>query len=103
VKPVIPSWAVNSAVDSLSSGLSTYRLKTELRGNLGLKRVIISDAIEAGALKAYGSYLGRAIKAAAAVVDLTLASVLNDSQGITIVMAIASALWSAKGIGYCHG
>lgn len=96
VKLVMPSWAVYSAVDSLPSGLSTYWLQTELRGRLGFTGVTISDAIEAGALSAYGTYSQRAILAATAGIDLVLASAQDATQGSTIVSAIASALTSGQ-------
>lgn len=96
VKLVMPSWAVYSEIDSLPSGLSPYWLQTQLRGNLGFKGVTISDAIEAGALEAYGTNGTRAVTAANAGIDLVLASAQDDSEGYSVTQAIASALTSGE-------
>lgn len=94
VKLVMPSWAVYSAVDKLPAGLSPYWIQSELRGQLGFTGVTISDAIEAGALQAFGTYSQRSVTAAAAGIDLILASARDVSQGETVVSAISAALSS---------
>lgn len=88
----MPSWAVYTAVNNLPSGLSPYWIKTKLRGQLGFQGVTISDAIEAGALRAYGDDSARSLKAFAAGMDIVLAGARNAQQGEMIVNATAKAL-----------
>ncbi|KAG6828525.1 hypothetical protein H0H92_007653 [Tricholoma furcatifolium] len=89
---VMLSWAVYPAIDSVPSGLSFEMVFGELRGRLGFRGVTITDAIEAGALVAYGEDTDRAILASAAGMDLILASARNETQGESIVNALAEAL-----------
>lgn len=84
--------AIYKSVDSLPAGLSPFWLKTELRGRLGFTGVTVSDAIEAGALVAFGTDAQRSIVAAAAGMDLILAAGRDASQGRTIVDAMTNAL-----------
>ncbi|GLB41087.1 putative glycosyl hydrolase family 3 N terminal domain [Lyophyllum shimeji] len=93
LKLVMPSWAVYPSIDaSRPSGLSSTFIFSELRGRLGFAGVTISDAIEAGALQAYGSDANRAILASEAGMDLILAAARDASQGDGIVTALANAL-----------
>jgi len=93
VKLVMPSWAVYPSIDaSRPSGMSSTFIFGELRGRLGFSGVTISDAIEAGALQAYGSDGNRAILASEAGMDLILAAARDVSQGDGIVIALANAL-----------
>ncbi|KAF5381641.1 hypothetical protein D9615_005495 [Tricholomella constricta] len=93
VKLVMPSWAVYPSIDaSRPSGLSSTFHFTELRGRLGFEGVTISDAIEAGALQAYGSHANRAILATGAGMDLILAAARDVNQGAGIVTALANGL-----------
>ena len=54
--------------------------------------VTVTDAIEAGALAAFGSFGQRAVLAARAGMDLLLCSAQNPAQGHAVVTALASAL-----------
>ncbi|KAG6841408.1 hypothetical protein C0991_011302 [Blastosporella zonata] len=89
---VMLSWAVYPAIDSVPSGLSFQMIFGELRGRMGFEGVTISDAIEAGALSAYGTDTDRAILASAAGMDLILAAEKDATQGDSIVTALATAL-----------
>lgn len=94
---VMPSWALYPAFDAqYPSGLSEKWLKQELRGRLGFRGVTISDAIEAGALTAFGSHPDRAVLATAAGMDIILASAQNMTQGQTVVNGLIEALESGK-------
>ncbi len=56
VKLVMASWAIYPALDaSHPAGLSPAVIQGELRGRLGYQGVTVTDAIEAGALAAFGS------------------------------------------------
>ena len=66
-------------------------VQTELRQNTGFQGVTITDALEAGALQAYGSTGNRAVLAATAGMDLILASGRDVSQGDAAVSALAAA------------
>ncbi|KAF2482547.1 putative glycosyl hydrolase [Neohortaea acidophila] len=92
VDMVMASWAVYPAMDTLPAGLSPSWIGSELRSRLGYTGVTITDAIEAGALQAYGSNETRALKAMNAGMDIILASVGDPSQGSGIVSAIETAL-----------
>ncbi|KAH8700934.1 putative glycosyl hydrolase [Talaromyces proteolyticus] len=90
---VMPSWALYPAFDSqYPSGLSEKWIQQELRARLGFKGVTISDAIEAGALKAFGDDSNRALLASRAGMDIILAAAQNVTQGQAIVKALADAL-----------
>ncbi|EED15906.1 glycosyl hydrolase, putative [Talaromyces stipitatus ATCC 10500] len=90
---VMPSWALYPDFDDkYPSGLSEKWLKQELRGRLGFRGVTISDAIEAGALTAFGSDSERAVLASGAGMDIILAAAQNVTQGQTIVNALVDAL-----------
>ena len=54
--------------------------------------VTVTDAIEAGALRAFGSFGNRAVLAARAGMDLLLCSAQNPAQGNAVVAALATAL-----------
>jgi beta-N-acetylhexosaminidase len=82
VKLVMVSWAVYPALDRAHpAGLSSTIVGGELRHRLGYKGVTITDALEAGALRSYGSYQNRAQLAALAGMDLILCSVQNVTEG----------------------
>ncbi|KAF3384038.1 putative secreted glycosyl hydrolase [Talaromyces pinophilus] len=90
---IMPSWALYPDFDNeYPSGLSEKWLKQELRGRLGFQGVTISDAIEAGALTAFGSDSERAVLASSAGMDIILAAAQNVTQGQTIVNALVDAL-----------
>lgn len=97
VKLVMASWATYPALDANNpAGLSSTVIGRELRGRLGFRGVTITDALEAGSLKAYGATGQRAVAAAAAGEDLILCSARDASQGAAAVTALASALQSGQ-------
>jgi len=82
VKLVMVSWAVYPALDPRApAGLSAKVVGGELRQRLGFTGVTITDALEAGALRAYGTTQHRAILAAGAGMDLILCSAQQAAQG----------------------
>ncbi|KAJ5081230.1 Glycoside hydrolase superfamily [Penicillium angulare] len=90
---VMTSWALYPALDAkYPSGLSTAWVQDELRGRLGFKGVTITDAIEAGALQAFGDDPSRAILASQAGMDIILASGRNVTQGEAIYDSLLAAL-----------
>jgi beta-N-acetylhexosaminidase len=91
VKLVMVSWAVYPSIQALPAGLSPKVVQGELRSRLRFTGVTITDALEAGALKAYGSTQNRALLAAKAGMDLILASAQNVTQGKQVLGALAAA------------
>jgi beta-N-acetylhexosaminidase len=92
-KLVMLSWAVYPALDaSRPAGLSATVVQQELRSRNGFTGVTITDALEAGALRAYGSTANRAVLAAQAGADLILASARDVGQGDQAADALAGAL-----------
>jgi beta-N-acetylhexosaminidase len=82
VKLVMVSWAVYPALDpGVPAGLSPAIVGGELRQRLGFNGVTITDALEAGALNAYGTTRHRATMAAGAGMDLILCSAQRPGQG----------------------
>jgi beta-N-acetylhexosaminidase len=97
VKLIMASWAIYPALDATHpAGLSTAWVQGELRGRLGFAGVTITDAIEAGALTAFGSFGQRAVLAAQAGMDLLLCSAQDPTQGQSVTSALASALESGQ-------
>ena len=93
VKLIMASWAVYPALDARQpAGLSSAVIQGELRGRLHYRGVTVTDAIEAGALAAFGSFGNRGVLAARAGMDLLLCSAQNPSQGNAVVPALATAL-----------
>lgn len=93
VKLVMASWAVYPALDArYPAGLSPAVIERELRGRLGFGGVTITDALEAGALSAYGGSGERGVLAARAGMDLLLASSQTVSQGQQVARGLATAL-----------
>ncbi len=93
VKLIMTSWAVYPALDARHpAGLSSAVIQGELRGRLHYRGVTVTDAIEAGALAAFGSFGNRAVLAARAGMDLLLCSAQNPAQGHAVVTALANAL-----------
>jgi beta-N-acetylhexosaminidase len=90
---IMVSWAVYPALDAnRPAGLSGTVVQGELRQRLGYTGVTITDALEAGALKAYGGPGQRAVDAASAGMDILLCSSGSVSQGEEATQALASAL-----------
>jgi beta-N-acetylhexosaminidase len=82
VRLVMVSWAVYPALDpARPAGLSPAIVDGELRQRLGFQGVTITDALEAGALRAYGTFSHRGLLAAEAGMDLILCSQQNVSEG----------------------
>jgi beta-N-acetylhexosaminidase len=93
VRLVMVSWATYPALDPhRPAGLSFTVVHGELRQRLKFTGVTITDALEAGALRAFGATANRALLAARAGMDLLLCSSQNVSQGTTAVNALASLL-----------
>ena len=93
VKLVMVSWAVYQALDpNRPAGLSSTVIQDELRGRLKFDGVTVTDALEAGALAAYGTSGQRAVLAAQAGMDLVLCSARNVAQGEETTAALAEAL-----------
>jgi beta-N-acetylhexosaminidase len=87
------SWAVYPALDaSRPAGLSPTVIGQELRSRTGFTGVTITDALEAGALRDYGTTGNKAVLAARAGNDLILASARSVAQGDQAADALAGAL-----------
>ncbi|HVV13401.1 glycoside hydrolase family 3 N-terminal domain-containing protein [Amycolatopsis sp.] len=97
VKLVMVSWATYPALDAgHPAGLSAKVVRDELRGRLGFGGVTVTDALEAGSLRAYGATGPRAVAAASAGMDLILASARDAAQGDDAADAMVSALQSGQ-------
>jgi beta-N-acetylhexosaminidase len=95
VKLVMVSWAVYPALArGTPAGLSSVIVNGELRSRLGFRGVTITDALEAGALQAFGTTGQRATLAARAGMDLILCSGQRAIQGRLARNALATALTS---------
>lgn len=98
VKLIMTSWATYPALDPhLPAGLSGAVIQGELRERLGFRGVTITDAIDAGALAAFGNVGRRADLAAVAGADLILCATTNPDDntpalGVAARNAIAAAL-----------
>jgi beta-N-acetylhexosaminidase len=82
VKLVMVSWARYPALAARPAGLSSTVVRGELRDRMKFSGVTITDALEAGALKPYGSMEHRALLAAQAGMDLVLCSGQNVAEGV---------------------
>lgn len=97
VSLVMLSWATYPALDAhLPAGLSPQVIQHELRGRLGFSGLTITDAIDAGAARPFGSLAQRSIRAAAAGEDLILCATPNSPNtpqlGAEVLHALASAI-----------
>jgi beta-N-acetylhexosaminidase len=93
VKLVMVSWAVYPALDpSWPAGLSPTIIGGELRQRLGFTGVTITDALEAGALQAFGTSGQRATLAARAGMDLILCSGQSLDEGQQARLALQAGL-----------
>jgi beta-N-acetylhexosaminidase len=81
VKLIMVSWAVYPAIGARPAGLSPNVVQGELRDRLKFTGVTITDALEAGALRSYGSTQNRALFAAQAGMDLLLCAAQDVTQG----------------------
>ncbi|HZD65929.1 MAG TPA: glycoside hydrolase family 3 N-terminal domain-containing protein, partial [Acidimicrobiales bacterium] len=94
---VMVSWATYPALDpNRPAGLSPTVVQQELRGRLGFTGVTMTDALEAGALGAYGTTAHRATLAAGAGMDLILCASQNVAQGVQATDGLAAALGSGQ-------
>ena len=97
VQLIMVSWAIYRAMDAAyPAGLSSTVVQGELRRRLGYRGVTITDALEAGALTAFGSSEQHARLAAQAGIDLLLCSAQDPSQGQAVTSTLASALDSGQ-------
>jgi beta-N-acetylhexosaminidase len=93
VRLVMTSWAVYPALDpQLPSGLSPAIVGGELRRRLKFRGVTITDALEAGAIAAFGTPAECSVLAARAGMDVLLCSARDVSEGQDTVAALADAL-----------
>jgi len=91
-KLIMVSWASYPSLGTRRpAGLASVVVQGELRTRLGYTGVTITDALEAGALRAYGGTAQRAVMAATAGMDLVLCSAQNPSQGTAAVTALTGA------------
>jgi beta-N-acetylhexosaminidase len=82
VKLIMVSWALYPSLGAIRPGGLSYNVvQGELRKRLGYTGVTITDALEAGALKAYGSIPNRALLAAKAGMDLLLCAGQTKGEG----------------------
>jgi beta-N-acetylhexosaminidase len=95
VRLVMCSWAVYPALDpDLPAGLSPAIVRGELRRRLGFGGVTITDALEAGAISAFGTPGQTCVLAAKAGMDVLLASARDVTEGQAVVAGLADALRS---------
>ena len=93
VKLVMVSWAIYPALDAKRpAGLSPAVIQGELRGRNRFTGVTITDALEAEALKRFGTTAQRAVTAARAGMDLILCAARDAAQAETATTALANAL-----------
>ena len=91
VKLIMLSWATYPALGARPAGLSPNVVQGELRNRLKFTGVTITDALEAGALRSYGSTQNRARFAALAGMDLLLCSAQHVTQGEQARSELAAA------------
>jgi beta-N-acetylhexosaminidase len=92
VRIVMVSWATYRALDGRRpAGMSTAVIQRELRQRLKFAGVTITDALEAGALRAFGPASNRAVLTARAGMDLLLCSARSVQEGTSAVSALAAA------------
>ena len=96
VKLVMVSWAFYPALAGRPAGLSPAIVQGELRGRLGFRGVTITDALEAGGLRAYGSIENRALLAAEAGMDLLLCSAQDVTEGEQCRESLAAGYQDGK-------
>jgi beta-N-acetylhexosaminidase len=99
VKLVMTSWATYPALDpNRPAGLSPAVIGGELRHRLGFKGVTITDGIDGGAVKPFGSLSRRAVLASSAGADLILCATTNpDNNSPSIGIAARNGIAAALG------
>jgi beta-N-acetylhexosaminidase len=97
VKLVMVSWAVYPALDPAHpGGLSQNVVGSELRGRLHYSGVTITDGLEAGALRSFGTPGQRATLAAQAGMDLILCAARSVPQGENAAAGLAAGLTNGQ-------
>ncbi len=97
VRLIMVSWAVYPALDPhRPAGLSSAIVGGELRRRLGFRGVTVTDALEAGALRAFGTTANRSVLAAGAGMDLILCSAQKVSQGSAARTALRATYLGGK-------
>jgi beta-N-acetylhexosaminidase len=97
VKLVMVSWARYPGLGSGSpAGLSPAIVQGQLRQRLRFPGVTITDAIGAGALRAFGSTQNRALKAAQAGMQLILSAEQAPSEGQRCLNGLLGGFRSGK-------
>jgi len=92
VRLIMVSWAVYPALDPYRpAGLSPVVVQGELRQRLGFQGVTITDALEAGALRGYGTIARRGQLAALAGMDLLLCAGHSTGEGQRAAAGLARA------------
>jgi beta-N-acetylhexosaminidase len=92
VRLVMVSWAVYPALDGhRPAGLSPRVVQGELRQRLGFQGVTITDGLEAGALRRYGTIADRGQRAALAGMDLLLCAGQSVGEGRRAAAGLARA------------
>ena len=92
VRLIMVSWAVYPALDpSRPAGLSPAVVQGELRQRLGFQGVTITDALEAGALRGYGTIARHGQLAALAGMDLLLCAGHSTGEGRRAAAGLARA------------
>ncbi len=92
VRLVMVSWAVYPALDGhRPAGLSPRVVQGELRQRLGFQGVTITDGLEAGALRRYGTIADRGQRAALAGMDLLLCAGHSVGEGQRAAAGLARA------------
>jgi len=96
-KLIMVSWAVYPGLGATRpGGLSVNVVQGELRNRLGYKGVTVTDALEAGALKAYGSIQNRALLTAKAGMDLLLCSGQISGEGVNCMNGLLNGYNDGK-------
>ncbi len=91
VKLVMMSWARYPSLDTkYPAGLSSAIVQGELRQRLGYRGVTVTDALEAGALRAFGPIGQRSQLAAQAGMDLLLCAGQTPGEGYLAMAGLES-------------
>ncbi|MDH6120985.1 beta-N-acetylhexosaminidase [Kitasatospora sp. GAS204A] len=93
VKLVMVSWAIYTNLDpGVPAAFSPRIIHRELRRRHRFEGVTVTDAINAGAISAFGTPAQNAVTAARAGMDLILEATRDVSHGQAVVEGLASAL-----------
>jgi beta-N-acetylhexosaminidase len=97
VKLILVSWAVYPSLDGVHpAGVSIPIVQGELRQRLGFSGVTITDAMEAGALRPFGTIGNRSRLAARAGMDLLLCSAQTVGEGVKALNELQSDFGDGK-------